>query len=86
MWLQGEVEAVEVLVKLGANLEKYTSNKETALIKSVLSGNIHIVKLLLDHGANIGFQNKDNLNSLDLASKNPNLSDIESLLSSYCEK
>ncbi|XP_036358095.1 uncharacterized protein LOC115210952 isoform X2 [Octopus sinensis] len=83
---RGEVEAVEVLVKLGANLEKYTTNKETALIKSVLSGNIHIVKLLLDHGANIGFQNKDNLNSLDLASKNPNLSDIESLLSSYSDK
>ncbi|GAB1597875.1 uncharacterized protein LOC115210952 isoform X1 [Argonauta hians] len=83
---RGEVEAVEVLVKLGANLEKFTTNKETALIKSVLSGNLHIVKLLLDHGANIGFQNKDNLNSLDLACKNPNLRDVEGLLSSYTDK
>lgn len=83
---RGDAAAVEVLVKLGANLERYTTNRETALIKAIYGGNLQIVKLLLDHGANLAFQNRDNLNSLDLVRSNPSLQGMREILTTFHDK
>ena len=52
------IEAVDLLIKNGANIEIKDENGRTPLFRAALRGNTEIVKLLLSYGANKDIKDK----------------------------
>ncbi len=50
---QGNVEALEVLIEAGADLNKEDRNGESALIKAVRNGHLTITRVLVEAGADL---------------------------------
>ncbi|MBO7604900.1 MAG: ankyrin repeat domain-containing protein, partial [Elusimicrobiaceae bacterium] len=78
---QGNIEAVELLIKAGADKDKVTFIEENALIKASEEGHKEIVKILLDEGAFPGIIYRGKGKSpLIIAASNGNIEIVKMLL------
>ena len=56
--LRGETKSIEMMLKLGADVNASDEQGKTPLHDACLKGHSETVRLLLDHGANIGARDK----------------------------
>jgi ankyrin repeat protein len=75
------VEVTKKLLEIGIDLECTDILKNTPLIIASKNGNLDIVKLLVEHGANIEHTNENGYNAFMVAIMNNN-----SIVSSYLKK
>jgi ankyrin repeat protein len=66
---EGQLEAVELLLKLGADINHQDQEGETALMEAAEEGKIEVVTLLLRKGASLGCLDR---NGLTVAQRNTN--------------
>src|SRR6266436_1718120 len=57
--LRGETKSIEMMIKLGADVNASDDQGKTPLHDACLKGHSDTVRLLLDHGANIGARDKN---------------------------
>lgn len=64
---------VQKLIDLGANIDATDDNGDTPLFEAAREGSFETVKILVENGADINWQNNRNRTSLDLANENGDL-------------
>jgi hypothetical protein len=62
--LRGETNSIEMMLKLGAEVNATDDQGKTPLHDACLKGHLETVRLLLDHGANIGARDKNDATPL----------------------
>lgn len=59
--LRSYIEIIDILLKMGADVNKYDSTKIAPLDSATAGDNLEIIKFLLEWGANVGYWGYDNL-------------------------
>lgn len=83
--ISGNLEAMQQLIKLGANLNVACHNANTALHYACDSNQEGAVNILLDSGADISLRNRDNKTAQEIA-VDKNITDIISLFFNHDKK
>ena len=65
---RGDIDAVRVLLDIGADVNRVDENGVSALQAASANGHREIVRLLLDAGADINHVNRDGISALQIAS------------------
>ncbi|MBN8724424.1 MAG: ankyrin repeat domain-containing protein [Acidobacteria bacterium] len=65
--LNGHIETVQELIKMGADINKISKDKETALSNAVFSRNAEMVQMLISKGADVNYVDKNGGNLLAVA-------------------
>lgn len=73
-------EAVEVLLRFGADPNRQDLNRQSPLIAAAGSGDVESVKMLLDRGAVVDWQNAEGMSALLVASRFGHLEVVRALL------
>jgi ankyrin repeat protein len=84
--VEGELSAVEALLKLGSDPNCENSIGTTPLIDAATLGNVPMVKLLLEHGAQPNRTNKDGSTPLHYAAEHGHRSVFDLLINHGGEK
>jgi len=66
---KGRIDAAEVLIKMGANIDLQDKNGATALTLAVENEQLDVVKLLISFGANPDIKNRDGRTALRVANR-----------------
>jgi len=78
--MRGETEVVEMLIKLGADVNILDEDGKTPLHDACLKGQVNTARLLLDRGAKIDARDKEGASPLHDAALGGNVKIIEFLL------
>lgn len=78
--LLGSLSVVQLLIKVGVNIDQFDIKGNTALNYACLSGSLSVVQLLINKGCNINLKNSNGFNSLDFAQNINTNKEITNLL------
>jgi len=70
---EGQLEAVKLLVRKGADVNAVQTWGQSALMQAAREGNIAIVQFLVRHGANIKLRDRNGNSALSLANENEHM-------------
>lgn len=79
---RGNVDNVQEIVRLGANVNIQETDKWTALMFACARGDIQNVVILMNNGADATLRNKDGASAMDIATKGKHDAIVE-ILKSY---
>jgi ankyrin repeat protein len=83
--MRGETSAIEMLLKLGADVNSTDQHGKTALHDASLKGHVDTARLLLDRGAKIGARDKNGGTPLHDAALGGSAKAIELLLGRHAD-
>jgi ankyrin repeat protein len=84
--MRGETGAIEMMLKMGAEVDSRDKDRKTPLHDACLKGHVETARLLLDHGAKIDARDHDGVTPLHDAALGGHAKMVELLLERKADK